>query len=252
VTKHRLGETLRIRLTPEVMARAFTNTFRRRGARALFTVQKVFQLSPAELGQLFGVRRPTIEQWLSAGVPIRYAAVVDRTAEIAIYLNRLFKSERLPIVAREKLTGLGNRSMLEVLRTEGADPMYAFLRGLHELIPGADPIAPKLPLRIESVVKELAELAGVVVTGTVGNVKNERSVRQWITGERRPERETQLRFAHLIASTIAATCCPLVVQSWFKGANTSLGDRAPAIVLRDDFTEETKRAILNAARRLAR
>jgi hypothetical protein len=127
------------------MERVFAHTFRRRGARGLFTVQKVFQLSLAELGQLFGVRRRTIEHWLSAGVPIRYAADVDRIAELAIYLNRLFKSQRLPTVAREKLTGLDNRSMLEVLRTEGADPMYLFLRSLHELIPGADPISRKAP-----------------------------------------------------------------------------------------------------------
>jgi hypothetical protein len=51
---------------------------------------------------------------------------------------------------------------------------------------------------------------------------------------------------------IATTCDPLIVQSWFKGANTSLGDRAPAIVLREDFSEETQRRILRAARRIAR
>jgi hypothetical protein len=131
---------VRVRLTPEVMAEAFARVFRRRSARALFTVQKIFQLSAAELGRLFGVRRRTIEQWFSAGVAIRCAAKVDRVAELAIYLNQLFKPERLPTVAREKLAGLDNRSMLEVLRTEGTDPMYSFLRSLHELIPGADPI----------------------------------------------------------------------------------------------------------------
>jgi hypothetical protein len=77
-------------------------------------------------------------------VPMRRAAVVDRIAELAIYLNRLFKTQRLPTVAREKLRVLDNRSMLEVLRTEGTDPMYDFLRALHELIPDADPIGRKL------------------------------------------------------------------------------------------------------------
>lgn len=136
--------SLRIRLTPDVITRAFTRSFRRRGARALFTVQKVFQLSPAELGQLFGVRRRTVERWLSAGVPIRHAAAVDRVADLVIYLDRLFKAQRLPTVAREKLAGLDNRSMLEVLRTEGTDPMYMFLRSLRELIPGAEPIRRKV------------------------------------------------------------------------------------------------------------
>ncbi|MEO9170894.1 MAG: hypothetical protein ABI282_01495 [Candidatus Baltobacteraceae bacterium] len=49
---------------------------------------------------------------------------------------------------------------------------------------------------------------------------------------------------------LAATCGPLVVQSWFKGANTALGDRAPAMVLRDDFSEAAQQAVLRAVRRL--
>jgi hypothetical protein len=254
----------RIRLTPDVMAQAFARVFRRRGARSLFTVQKVFQLSPAELGQLFGVRRPTIEQWLSEGVPIRHAAIVDRIAELALYLNHLFKTQRLPEVAREKLSGLDNRSVLEVLRTEGCDPMYKLLRALHELIPDADPIRRKASademsdapeaeayqLPIETVVKRLLGLAGVSVTGIIGSVKNERSLRRWVTGDQRPDREPQLRFAYRVAFMLASVCGAHVVQSWFKGSNTSLGDRAPAMVLRDDFSEETQVRILNAARRL--
>jgi hypothetical protein len=105
-------------------------------------------------------------------------------------------------------------------------------------------------LPIETVVARLVGLAGVVVTGTIGNVKNERTVRHWLAGDRNPEREPQLRFAFRIASMIAAVCGPPVVQSWFKGANTSLGDRSPALMLRDDFSEKTQQAILNAARRL--
>lgn len=260
----------RIRLTPDAMARAFARAFRTRGARALFTVQKIFQLSPAELGELFGVRPRTLEQWFSAGVPIRYAADVDRVAELAVYLNQLFKAERLPTVAREKLAGLDNRSMLEVLRTEGTGPMYLFVRSLHELIPGADPIRHKAPadendrrtteveiendanrLPIETVVARLVGLAGVSVTGVIGGVNNERAVRDWVAKDRRPERERQLRFAYRIASMIALLCGASFVQPWFKGSNMSLGDRAPALVLRDDFSEETQLRMLNAARRLA-
>lgn len=105
-------------------------------------------------------------------------------------------------------------------------------------------------LPIETVVARLAGLAGVSVTGAIGNVKNERSVRQWVAGDRRPDRDAQLRFAFRIASMIALVCGPLVVQSWFKGSNSSLGDRSPALLLRDDFSEKTQQSILNAARRL--
>lgn len=100
-------------------------------------------------------------------------------------------------------------------------------------------------LPIETVVARLVGLAGVVVTGSIGNVRSEKSVRQWVAGERRPEREQQLRFAYRIASMIAGTCGSLAVQSWFKGTNASLGDRAPALVLRDDFSEVTQQQILN-------
>lgn len=137
------GTTLRVQLNPAAMARSFARAFRRRGVRSLITVQRAFQLSPVELGRLFGVRRRTIEHWLSTGVPIRKAAIVDRVAELATYLDKLFKARRLPTIAREKLAGLDNRSMLEVLRSEGTDPMYTFLRGLNELIPGASPITRK-------------------------------------------------------------------------------------------------------------
>jgi hypothetical protein len=108
--------------------------------------------------------------------------------------------------------------------------------------------ADRLP--IQTVVKKLVGLAGVVVTGSIGNVKDERSVRQWVTGDCRPDREPQLRFAYRVALMIASVCGTSVVQSWFKGSNTSLSDRAPAIVLRDDFSEETQLRILNAVRRL--
>ena len=91
------------------------------------------------------MRRRTIDQWFSVGVPFRNAAAVDRIANLTIDLNRLFKTQRLPTIAREKLTGLDMRTMLEVLRTEGTDPMYEFLRGLHGLVPGADPTGSKAP-----------------------------------------------------------------------------------------------------------
>lgn len=106
-------------------------------------------------------------------------------------------------------------------------------------------------LPIERLVSKLVSLTGVVVAGTIGAVKSERAVRRWVAGERRPDREPQLRFAYRIASMIAATCGPLIVQSWFKGANSALGDRSPALVLRDEFSDDVQRTMLNAVRRLA-
>jgi hypothetical protein len=105
-------------------------------------------------------------------------------------------------------------------------------------------------LPIEIVVGRLTELVGVVVTGAVGNVMKEQIVRRWIDGDLKPERESQLRFAYRIALMLAAAQGAMAVQSWFKGSNASLGDRSPALVLRDDFSDATQLAILNSVRRL--
>ncbi|MGZ5231285.1 MAG: hypothetical protein ACXWC3_14745 [Burkholderiales bacterium] len=106
-------------------------------------------------------------------------------------------------------------------------------------------------LKMSALVEQLVQLVGVLVAGTVGGAKSERTVRDWITGHDQPEREAQLRFAYRVARMIAESCSPRIVHSWFKGANESLEDRAPAMVLREDFSQEAQRAILDAARRLA-
>ena len=105
-------------------------------------------------------------------------------------------------------------------------------------------------LPISAIVAYLAEIAGVVVTGTIGNVATDRAVRHWIAGDRVPDHDPQLRFGYRIARMIESACGSRAVQAWFKGSNTSLHDRAPALVLRDDFSEQTQHSILGAARRI--
>ena len=105
-------------------------------------------------------------------------------------------------------------------------------------------------LPIEKIVAALVDLAGVVVTAIIGGVKDERSVRNWIAGDHQPESAMRLRFAYRIARMIATRCGTTIVQPWFKGANASLGENAPAIMLRDDFSEAVQQAVLRAARRL--
>jgi len=104
-------------------------------------------------------------------------------------------------------------------------------------------------LPVSTIVIRLVELVGVMVTGTIGGTKAERTVRDWAKGTTAPEREAQLRFAYRIAQMLASVCGPLMVQSWFKGSNSSLGDRSPALLLREDFSNSTQLAILKAARR---
>jgi hypothetical protein len=104
-----------------------------------------------------------------------------------------------------------------------------------------------LPMAV--IVKRLVGIAGIVVTGVIGNTNRESVVRDWIVGSALPERERQLRFAYVLTEIVAAADGPVLVQSWFKGANISLGGRAPALVLRDDLTEETRDRIMSAAKR---
>ena len=106
-------------------------------------------------------------------------------------------------------------------------------------------------LKISALVDQLVQLVGVFVAGTVGGAKSERMVRQWIAGHPQPEREAQLRFAYRVARMIAESYSPRIVQSWFKGANALLKDRSPTMLLREDFSEVTQHAILDAARRHA-
>ena len=103
---------------------------------------------------------------------------------------------------------------------------------------------------LKDVVALFVDLAGMVVVGTIGDVKSERAVRYWRSGERPSDREAQLRFGLRIAMMIAQQGGRGQTQAWFKGANTHLGDRAPAALLREDFSEDTQRSLLRAVRTL--
>lgn len=105
-------------------------------------------------------------------------------------------------------------------------------------------------LPISAVVRRLVELAGVAVTGAVGNAKSASVVRAWIRGIEVPEREEHLRLALVVACIVEAACGLSFVQPWFKGANVALDDRAPALVLGGDLSSELRQRVLNAAKSL--
>lgn len=130
-----------VKLTPRRMADALTRTYRRKGMRELVTIKDLFQLSSAELGELFGgVRRQAIDQWFDVGVPTERVADVDRVAQVASNLGTIFKKQRLPAIIRGPMQALDNRSIYDVLRTEGVAPIQELFRRWAALIPGAEPI----------------------------------------------------------------------------------------------------------------
>jgi hypothetical protein len=104
-------------------------------------------------------------------------------------------------------------------------------------------------LPIATIVSQLVSVVGVVVTGVVGGTNAERVVDAWIRGASKPESEKQLRFAYRVACELAPTLGAAMTQAWFKGANASLGNRPPALVLYDDCSADAMGNVLAAARR---
>lgn len=102
---------------------------------------------------------------------------------------------------------------------------------------------------IADVAAQLVELLGYPTLGVIAGVTEAQTIRLWTDGETRPPKLTdeKLRFT-LRATLIIRHRFPVsTVSVFFSGMNHRLGDRSPAIVIREDYREETRHAILNAA-----
>ena len=99
-------------------------------ARTLDRIRQTFALSEHELATLFGVQRQSVSGWREYGVPADRRASVERLDDLA----RVFRSEviasRIPEVVRTKDSWLGNRTILETIRIEGPEAIYAYLQRL--------------------------------------------------------------------------------------------------------------------------
>jgi hypothetical protein len=100
---------------------------------------------------------------------------------------------------------------------------------------------------IEEIVRELAELLGAKTVAMIGGVAETRAVAQWTEG-RAPQRPNVLRFTLQLASMILSTRDPDIVRAWFHGSNPHLGDRVPAVLLRDEPLVEVQGDLMAAAR----
>lgn len=96
----------------------------------LVRVRELFNLTNAELGDLFGVSRQAIEQWERSGdVPAARSQKLADLLAVGELLNRKLKPGRLPLVARKAAADYGGITMLEMVRTDRS----AELRSLTEL-----------------------------------------------------------------------------------------------------------------------
>ncbi len=99
-------------------------------AGALLETQQILGLSQNELADLFGVRQPSLAQWLTRGIPATRQASVERLHDLALVLKREVIPSRIPEIVRRKDTWLGDRSILEVVRAEGVEPIWGYLSRL--------------------------------------------------------------------------------------------------------------------------
>jgi DNA-binding XRE family transcriptional regulator len=94
---------------------------------ALEEIRDVFGLSKSEMADLLGRRPQSIIEWETRGVPTEKRASVERLLDLALLFQRRVIASRIPEIVRTKDAWLGNRTILETLRADGVDPIYAYL-----------------------------------------------------------------------------------------------------------------------------
>jgi len=93
-------------------------------------IRDVFGLSRSEMADLLGRRAQSITEWETRGIPREKRASVERLLDLAHLFRKRVIASRIPEIVRTPDAWLGNRTILETLRTEGVDPIYAYLRRL--------------------------------------------------------------------------------------------------------------------------
>jgi len=90
-------------------------------------IQEVFGLTKSEMADLLGRRPQSIIEWESRGIPRERRASVERLLDLAHLFRRRVIAARIPEIVRTPDSWLGNRTILETLRADGVDPIYAYL-----------------------------------------------------------------------------------------------------------------------------
>lgn len=116
-----------------------------------------------------------------------------------------------------------------------------------ELMTDGDAHAAAMSLPINAVVSRLIVLLGATTVATIGGVTETRAVAQWTDG-RIPQRPHVLRFALQLASIVGGERRLETVRAWFAGSNPHLGDRVPALMLRDLPLSDIAPSMMAAAR----
>jgi DNA-binding XRE family transcriptional regulator len=96
-------------------------------ASELEEIREVFGLTRSELADLLGRRAQSVIEWETRGVPREKRASVERLLDLVRLFRRRVVASRIPEIVRTPDAWLGNRTILETLRADGVDPIYAYL-----------------------------------------------------------------------------------------------------------------------------
>lgn len=91
-------------------------------------VRQVFDLSLTELGELFGVTRQAVSQWIESGVPEERLAKLSTVASIADLLDRQLKTDRIPGVVRREAELYEGLSALQMIKEDRHLDLLALTR----------------------------------------------------------------------------------------------------------------------------
>lgn len=79
-------------------------------------IRNVFDLSLTELGDLFGVSRQAVTQWLEYGIPEDRLAKVTTVVAVADLFDYRLRSERIPGIVRREAAAYGGRTALQMIK----------------------------------------------------------------------------------------------------------------------------------------
>lgn len=90
-------------------------------------IRQVFGLTQAEVADLLGRRPQSVAEWEVRGIPNDKRASVERLLDLARVFRKRVKASRIPEIVRTPDAWLDNRTILQTLRADGVDPIYAYL-----------------------------------------------------------------------------------------------------------------------------
>jgi hypothetical protein len=117
------------------MGDLFGSLYQRRAGRELVRIRKTFGLNRTEAARLFRVSPQAFGKWELRGVPTARLADVFRCSDLAQQLARTLRPERLPALVRNSAPDLGDRSVLQVIRDEGTQPIVDYMYRLASGLP---------------------------------------------------------------------------------------------------------------------